>query len=135
MSHQGLVDGLPSIHHKNDICENYVFGKQHKDAFSKAHARRASKLIELVQCGPMKTPLNNSSYFHVFVDDYSRMTWVYFAKEKFVVLPNFKRFKNYVEKQSRNLLKIFRIDCGGEFVSTKFDNFCEEYDILRQLTT
>lgn len=129
------MDGLPSIHHKNDICENCVFGKQHGDAFSKAHARRASKLIKLVQYGPMKTPLNNSPYFLVFVDDYSRMTWVYFAKEKFIVFPILKRFKNYVEKQSGNLLKIFRIDRGREFVSTEFDDFCEKYDILRQLTT
>ena len=49
-------------------------------------ARRASHKLELVHtdvCGPMRTPsLDNSKYFILFIDNFSRMTWVYFLKER-----------------------------------------------------
>jgi hypothetical protein len=64
----------------------------------------------------MQTPsLNNRKYFIVFVDDYSRMTWVYLVKEKSEAFLIFNKFKNQVEKQSGNSLKILRTDRGGEF--------------------
>lgn len=34
-------------------------------------------------CGPMEVnSLNGSKYFMLFVDDYSRMTFIYFLKQK-----------------------------------------------------
>jgi hypothetical protein len=83
----------------------------------------------------MQTPsLNNRKYFIVFVDDYSRMTWVYFIKEKSEAFLIFNKFKNQVEKQSGNYLKILRTNRGGEFLSKEFDSFCADFVILRQLT-
>ena len=81
-------------------------------------------------CGLMRTySLNNNKYFVVFVNDFSRMTWVYFAKEKSKALPIFKRFKNHVEKNNGFSLKILQTDCGGEFYPNEFDKFCEDYGI------
>jgi transposase InsO family protein len=138
LGENNLVDGLPLIQHVDALCESCVFGKHHRNVFPKGEARRASKQIELVHvdvCGPMRTPsLNNRKYFIVFVDDYSRMTWVYFAKEKSEVFSIFKKFKNQVEKQSGNSLKILQTDRGGEFLSKEFDSFCEDFGIFRQLT-
>ena len=37
--------------------------------------------------------LNDYRYFVLFVDDFSRMTWVYFVKEKLEVLEVFKKIK------------------------------------------
>ncbi|KAL4367130.1 hypothetical protein GQ457_05G027260 [Hibiscus cannabinus] len=86
LSNQNLVDGLPMIRRIDAVCESCVVGKQHRDPFSKTSNMRASKLAELIHadvCGPMQTlSLNNSRYFVVFVDDFSRMTWVYFVKDK-----------------------------------------------------
>ena len=70
-----------------------------------------------------------------FVDDFSRMIWVYFVKEKLEVFSIFKKFKSSIEKQSGNAIKVLRTDRGGEFISTEFDNFCEKMGILRQLMT
>lgn len=78
--------------------------------------------------------LNNNRYFLVFVDDYSRMTWVYFVKEKSEALSVFKKFKVSIEKQSGQPIKTLRTDRGGEFLSTEFNKFCEESGIQRQLT-
>ena len=77
-------------------------------------------------CGPMQTlSLSNNIYFVVSVDDFSRMTWVYFIKHKSEVLFIFKKFKLLVESQSGYYLKILRIDRGGEFLSHEFNIFCE----------
>ena len=90
----------------NAICESCIAGKQHKDSFPKSSRMRASRPAELVHgdvCGPMRTPsLNNNRYFVVFVDDFSRMTWVYFSKEKSKLFAVFKKFNSYIEKQSGN---------------------------------
>ncbi|KAL4334611.1 hypothetical protein GQ457_07G011520 [Hibiscus cannabinus] len=138
LSNQNLVDGLPMIRRINAVCESCVVGKQHRDPFSKSSNMRASNPAELIHadvCGPMQTlSLNNSRYFVVFVDDFSRMTWVYFVKDKSEVFSVFKKFKSSIEKQSGNAVKVLRTDRGGEFVSTEFDNFCEEMGIQHQLT-
>ncbi|GKU98653.1 hypothetical protein SLEP1_g11627 [Rubroshorea leprosula] len=103
LSKQNLVHGLPIIKQVDRVCESYVYGKQHLDAFPKGKARRALKPAELIHvdvCGPMNAlSLNKSSYFIVFVDDFSRLTWVYFAKEKSDAFPIFKKFKALVKKQ------------------------------------
>ena len=87
-------------------------------------------------CGPIRTPsLAENRYLIIFIDDYSRMTWVYFLKEKSEVFGIFKRFKAYVEKQSGRQIKVLRSDRGKEYNSREFDQFCEDEGIERQLTT
>ena len=82
--------------------------------------------------GPMQTlSLGESKYFFIFVDDYSRMTWVYFLKEKSEVFECFKQFKVLVEKQSGCSLLTLRTDCGGEFTSTYFNDFYNKNVQLR----
>jgi transposase InsO family protein len=83
----------------------------------------------------MRTPsLNNNRYFILFIDDFSRMTWVYFIKEKSEVFGIFKKFKTLVEKQSGKHIKKLRSDRGKEYNSHEFDKFCEDEGIERQLT-
>ena len=90
-------------------------------------------LVHADVCGPMQTfSLSGSKYFLIFIDDFSRMTWVYFLKEKSEVFDNFKQFKAMVEKQKGCPILTLRIDCGGEFTSTEFNNFCSDNGIQRQ---
>ena len=51
------------------------------------------------------------------------------------MLEGFKKFKQSIGKQSEQPLKVLRTDRGGEFVSTAYEKFCEDYDIQRQLTS
>ena len=85
LSKNDLVVGLPIIKATDDICESCVVGKQHRDSFPKQNSNRALRPTDLIHadvCGSMQTlSLNDNRYFVVFVDDFSRMTWVYFVKE------------------------------------------------------
>ncbi|KAK2993848.1 hypothetical protein RJ640_027325 [Escallonia rubra] len=93
------------------------------------------ELIHTDVCGPIDpASLGKNIYFLLFIDDYSRKTWVYFLKQKSEVFSTFKRFKALVEKQSGYQIKAMRSDRGGEFISKEFKAFCEENGIRRPLT-
>ena len=49
----------------------------------------------------------------IFVDDFTRMMWVAFLKEKFEAFEKFKIVKNRVENEFGVKIKCFRIDRGG----------------------
>lgn len=133
-----MVRDLPCIKENEEACEGCLMGKQHRLPFSTGKTWRAKGLLELIHtdvCGPMRTPsLTNNRYFILFIDDFSRMTWVYFIKEKSEVFGVFKRFKALVEKQSGKHIKALRSDRGKEYNSHEFDKFCEDEGIERQLT-
>ena len=69
----------------------------------------------------------------IFVDDFTRMMWVTFLKEKSKAIEKFKIFKNRVENESSVKNKCLRLDRTGEFTSREFDMFCEEIGIKRHL--
>ncbi|KAL0340069.1 UNVERIFIED_CONTAM: Retrovirus-related Pol polyprotein from transposon TNT 1-94 [Sesamum radiatum] len=112
--------------------------KQHKKPFPSGTSWRAKAVLELIHtdvCGPMRTPSHEQNrYFILFIDDYSRMTWVYFMREKSEVFKVFKKFKNLVEKQSGRSIKVLRSDRGKEYNNSEFDKFCEEEGIEHQTT-
>lgn len=67
----------------------------------------------------------------MFIDDYSRKTWVYFLQEKSEAFVAFKNFTALVEKASGRTIKTLRIDHGGEFNSQEFVSFCEMHRIKK----
>jgi transposase InsO family protein len=78
--------------------------------------------------------LGKHRYFIIFIDYFSRITWVYFLKEKSEVFFVFKKFKVLVENLSDERIKTLRSDRCGEFTSNEFMNFCEEKGVRRFLT-
>ena len=67
----------------------------------------------------------------ILVDDFTRMMWVSFLKEKLEAFDKFKIFKNRVENESRVKIKSSRSDRGVEFTSREFNIYCEEHGIKR----
>nr|KYP33156.1 Retrovirus-related Pol polyprotein from transposon TNT 1-94 [Cajanus cajan] len=135
---KNMMRDLPCLKENSEACEGCLLGKQHRLPFSTGKAWRAKDLLELIHtniCGPMRTSsLHNNRYFILFIDDFSRMTWVYFIKAKSEVFGIFKKFKTLVEKQSGKQIKVLRSNRGKEYTSHEFDKFCEDEGIERQLT-
>ncbi|KAL0393153.1 UNVERIFIED_CONTAM: Retrovirus-related Pol polyprotein from transposon RE2 [Sesamum radiatum] len=133
-----MMTDLPQIQAVEGACEACLQGKQHKKPFPSGTSWRAKAVLELIHtdvCGPMRTPSHEQNrYFILFIDDYSRMTWVYFMREKSEVFKVFKKFKNLVEKQSGRSIKVLRSDRGKEYNNSEFNKFCEEEGIEHQTT-
>lgn len=100
-------------------------------------ARRATQALEIVHsdlCGPMQTAsLGGSRYFLLFIDDYSRMSWIYFLKNKSETFEHFRKFKTFAENQTGKRLKVLRSDRGGEYKSTKFRIFVKKKEYTTSL--
>ncbi|KAM0973674.1 hypothetical protein ACFX2C_016966 [Malus domestica] len=133
-----MVLGLPEIKTTNNVCEGCTLGKHCRDSFQRETTSRATVPLELVHtdvCGPMQTITKaGNRYFLTFIDDCTRMCWVYFLRYKSDVFNVFKKFKVTVELQSGYKLKKLRSDRGGEYTSIEFNRFCEEVGMERQLT-
>lgn len=111
-------------------------GKQSQLPFS--IGTRATKVLEIVHadvCGPMETKsIGLSTYFLLSVDDYSRMSFVYFMKQKNEVFKYFREFKAMAEKQKNANIKILRTDNGGKFCSKVMEDFLKSSGIVHQKT-
>lgn len=133
-----LVENMPDICDNGCICNICQLGKQTRLPFPKNQSRRSTKKLELIHsdvCGPMRTPtLSGSKYFMLFIDDLTRMCWVYFLKIKLEVADVFQKFKNLVENESDCKIKAIRSDNGTEYYCNQFDKFCDDMGIKHQLT-
>ncbi|KAL6349074.1 hypothetical protein AAG906_033730 [Vitis piasezkii] len=110
MQEAGMVEDMPEITINAQTCESCELRKQHRKSFPQNMSKRATHKLELVHSniyGLMSTAsLSNNVYFALFIDDFSRMTWVYFLKTKSQVLSVFKSFKKMVETQSGQKVKV-----------------------------
>jgi len=75
---------------------------------------------------------NQFQYFLLFVDDFSRMTWVYFLKHKFEVHDKFYAFYQMIHTQFGKKIQVLRSDNGGEFVNKSMQEFFRENCLIHQ---
>ena len=124
-----LVRGLPNISFSDRVCRNCVAGKHSPRKFPSSSAYRATRRLELIHgdiCGPIKpSTIEGRRYFLLLVDDFTRIMWVFFLKEKSEAFQHFKIVKNQAESESGEKLKCFRMDRGEEFNSEEFVYYCD----------
>ena len=133
-----MVYELPNIEDKHDVCEACALGKIHRETFPKEKAWRAKALLELVHTDICSLRSTNSHggnrYFITFIDDFSRMCWVYFLTQKSDALSVSRDFKEWLRDKVVSWLKSLRSDRGGEYNSKEFEKYCEDIGLERQLT-
>lgn len=135
---QGMVSGISYNDSTFEPCVACIQGKQNRLPFPKKSYNRATEPLELVHtdlCGPMPcSSLSGSKYFLLFIDDFSRKTFVYFLKTKSEVFEKFKSFKVLVENQTGRKIKVLRSDNGGEYINSNFQMFLKDNGIRHQTT-
>lgn len=138
MQRKELVRGLPHLDSELPSCEACQYGKLTRLPFKQSNWRATEKLqlIHTDLAGPQRTAsLKESKYYIIFIDDFSRMCWIYFLQSKSEVAGVFWKFKLWIEKQSGCMIQALRSDNGKEYTSAQFTMFCEEAGIEHQLTT
>jgi hypothetical protein len=83
---QKMVRGMPTLHFEHDgICRGCVLGKNIKKSIPNSNTR-SKGILDLIHsdtCGPMSSPsLNGCLYYVIFIDDFSRKSWIFFFKGK-----------------------------------------------------
>ncbi|KZV57550.1 Beta-galactosidase [Dorcoceras hygrometricum] len=115
-----------------DVCQ-YV--KHHRTSFS-SHSYKASALFVLVHSdvwGPFKIPTNSGKkWFVTFIDDHTRMSWVYLLGEKSEVDTIFKTFFFMVQTQFQKTIKVLRSDNGKEYFNHILGDFLQTQGIIHQ---
>jgi hypothetical protein len=104
----------------NTLCKHCQQGKQTKARFkSKEYSTtRPLEIVHIDLVGPTKTKgLKGEKYLMLLVDDYTRMTVVFFLKNKSKAFENLKIYKEMVENEMDSKIKCLISDNGGEFTS------------------
>ncbi|GAU40816.1 hypothetical protein TSUD_398000 [Trifolium subterraneum] len=109
LNSKNMVLGLPSVIAPVDTCTTCLLGKHPRSPFKSNLPMRSSEVLNVVHsdiCGPIDVlSTGGNKYFITFVDEYSRMIWLYHIKAKSEAFEVFKRFKTLVEKQSDKSIK------------------------------
>ena len=133
-----ITTGLPDFSiEQYDVCRGCAMGKYAKAPFPASDSRSA-EILDLIHSdvsGRMSSPsLSGYLYYVLFIDDYSRKTWIYFLKTKGEVFKRFQEFKALVENQTGKKIRCLRSDNGGEYTSNDFDDYCVREGIRREMT-
>uniref|UniRef100_A0A2N9GGL3 Integrase catalytic domain-containing protein n=1 Tax=Fagus sylvatica TaxID=28930 RepID=A0A2N9GGL3_FAGSY len=118
-------------------CTHCLAGKMHQLPFPVSNKTVSSpfSLIHADLWGPAPiVSYTGFKYYLVLVDEFTKFTWTYLLKHKSDTLQVFTQFHAMVHTQFSLPIKTFRTDCGGEFTSTKFNQFCANHGIIHQLS-
>ncbi|GKB44919.1 zinc finger, CCHC-type containing protein [Tanacetum coccineum] len=118
-------DLIPAIDENPGKCTTCMLTKITKQPFKSI--TRKSVILELIHsdlCDFHATPsLGNKKYVITFIDDASRVCYVYLLHAKDEALDKFRIYKTKVELQQNDLLKNLHTDRGGEYYDPVFLQF------------
>ena len=98
-------------------------GKQANLPFNKSDFISSAPfdLVHFDIWGPASfTTEGGSCYFVIFVDDYSRFTWIYMLKHRSNLVPIFQTFHKMIQTQFSRTIKIFRSNNAQEYHDKSF---------------
>ena len=127
-----LFSKLPDSSFKCDAC---ILAKSHRVSYSTSLNKSdiPFALIHSDVWGP--SPITTSSgirWFMTFIDDCTRMTWLYLLKHKDDVFSVFQSFHIMIQTQFSAKIQILRSDNGGEYVKKNFQDYFATYGLLHE---
>ena len=69
-------------------------------------------------------------YFVTFVDDFSRVTWLYLMKSRYEIFSYFSAFCAEIQTQFHVFVQILRSDNTKEYLSEPFQSLMLQHEIL-----
>ena len=128
---------LGSVSTENFDCVSCQLGKQPALPFNTSESI-STDIFDLIHSdvwGPSSvSSIGGSRYFVVFVDDYSRYSWIFNMKHRSELLEVYSNFAKMVETQFSRRIKIFRSDNALEYTQYAFQAVLHSYGTVHQLT-
>ena len=78
--------------------------------------------------------IGGSRYFVIYIDDYSRYSWIFPMKSRFKILPIYSNFAKMVETQFSKRIKTFRSNNAFEYTQYAFQALLHSYGTIHHLT-
>ena len=127
LASRGLL-GLVSI--ENFDCVLCQLGKQLALAFNTSESISID-IFDLIHSDVWGSPfvfsIGGSRYFVVFVNDYSRYSWIFHMKYHFELLQVYSNFPKMVETQFSICIKKFQFDNAFEYTQYAFQVILHSY--------
>ncbi|RDY02144.1 hypothetical protein CR513_14444, partial [Mucuna pruriens] len=110
---------------KCDICQ---FLKHHRATFSSSNNKSLEPfdLIHSDVWGPASNSISGAKWFVSFIDDCTRVTWIFLMKQKYKIYQIFVDFFRLVKNQFNKSIKRLQSDNGTEFVNLEFSKFLKD---------
>jgi transposase InsO family protein len=132
--------GLTKVDFEKDrACSACQAGKQvgvhhpHKNIMT---TDRPPELLHMDLFGPIAyISIGGSKYYLVFVDDYSRFTWVFFLQEKSQTQETLKGFLRRAQNEFGLRIEKIRSDNGTEFKNSQIEGFLKEEGIKHEFSS
>ena len=68
-----------------------------------------------------------NKYIMYFIDDYTRMCWVYLLKDKLQDFETLKKIHVWIQNEAQTKIDILHNDNGGEYTSNYFEGYLHQY--------
>lgn len=117
---------------KCDIC---ILAKSHRATYPLSTNKSNSPfaLIHSDVWGPSPVAhISGIRWFVIFVDDCTRMTWLYLMKHKDEVFNIFTTFHAMINTQYGATIKVLRSDNGGEYVNTQLKAYFTQHGLIHE---
>ena len=136
----GVIKVLfPSLFNKVDIeslhCDVCEFAKHERSPFSLNNKRSLFPfyLIHSDVWGPSTNPnVTGARWFVTFIDDCTRVTWVFLLQNKSDVSTVFPKFFYMIKNQFGVNIKRLRSDNGKEYFNHVLTSFCQKEGIVHE---
>ena len=120
--HQVIFQNNLSAFSKSSFCDSYQCNKSHKLPFGKSSlkSRRPLDLIYTDVWGPSPIrSIDGFSYYIIFVDHFTKYSWLFPLAYKSDVFSIFPKFKVMVEKYFKSSINTIYTDGGKEYQGLK----------------
>ena len=114
------------------MCE---LAKHHRASFPKSKYKPSIPftLIHSDLWGPSRIPnKTHKKWFITFIDDHTRMCWVYLLTDKTEVRSVFMNFHSRIQTQFHTKIQILRTDNGTEYFNHSLSTYLQENGIIHQ---
>lgn len=118
-------------------CEKCILSKSHRPFYpSKPYqASRPFYLIHSDVWGPSKlNTVSGKRWFVTFIDDHTRLCWIYLMSKKSEVEILFKNFYYMIEAQFQSKIGVLHTDNGTEYLKETLGDFLKEKGIHQSFT-
>ncbi|CAL5338710.1 unnamed protein product [Camellia sinensis] len=116
-------------------CEVCELAKHRRTSFPKSNYKptKPFTIIHSDVWGPSRIPnRTHTKWFVTFIDDHTRICWVYLLKDKSEVRSVFINFYAMIQTQFHTKIQILRTDNGTEYFNHTLGPFLQENGIIHQ---